>query len=408
MWAQDQRYASDQLYRHNMAQPTTSTMLTKNVDGNIRLLQGSNSSLQNMAYSSSMELNVVKAINIVNSQSHHSILPTFTQEYELIYRENEKKMIIDAVNKLNNGENNLIELITKLIEFKTDYLNKFQQGIVINGGGNSLNDYQKILSEEQTGIKWLRCNFHLKAKEFLKSDYVRKLGIKAIFHDNQENNQPNLNEFNSDQQDDEEETMLQALKAQLEYMKQEMKNINDSLLNKDKIIEDKDQALADKDLELQLEKDKNSDLTDKLASEKILTKELMDKNSDLTNQAENLVDKVNDLTSKLNINEEKNVILQNDLKISEDKVKPLEEKVTDLKHYSKQLEDDKIELRQDKKLLVEDKKALQEEKKLLVDENKYYFELSAEQTSKISMLEQIHCNVPEHEEWVKVIGDDQA
>lgn len=81
--------------------------------------------------------------------------------------------------------------------------------------------------------------------------------------------------------------------------------------------------------------------------------------------------------------------------------------MAELKAENKGLKDDKIELREDKKDLAEDKKILRETTKVSIEEKKYYFELSKSQATKIGLLEQIHCNDPDHEFYrVPAIGVD--
>ena len=132
----------------------------------------------------------------------------------------------------------------------------------------------------------------------------------------------------------------------------------------------------------------------------------------------------NEKVLNLQITEE-NEKLTEKFAISELKVVPLQEKVAGLEHFNKTLEHDKemleidkkilqddkkvlqeynIEIREDKKMMVEYNKSLQDEKKLLLVDKKYFQDLSFEQALKIADLSQVHCNIPDHYEIIKMTG----
>lgn len=188
---------------------------------------------------------------------------------------------------------------------------------------------------------------------------------------------------------DEEQRMIEELKAQLEKMHLKFEEQNrektqalEQVAERDRIIEEQKNIISEQKME-------NLELTAKL-EQKILENE--------------------DLVLKL--------------QSSETKLIPLQERIAELKAENKELKDDKTELREDKKILIEDKKILQEEKKvaldekkLLAEEKKYYFDLSKELTQKVSekdiaitnlnlLVEQEHFKYEElHEKYVALLGE---
>lgn len=461
----DRNYASEQIYKHNMKEGTTKLKLTGD---KIYSNSGNGYAPVNIRYDSNMEFNALTAIRMFTSTSV-SLAPSIGQLYEMRrtqekeflqsivssenYSKQDKQLkikllehkrecldkfqeeiigirdfrILEACQKILTKEQAEIDWIQRSYGsshydfFNSEYARSFgfiaENNPVNNNPQNPEPDEESESSEEENQPDNGAANSNNQNPNQSNPEAPGQGaggGDGNSGSNNQNSQNQGLGQQNSSNQSnsnpDEDELMLQELMTQIELMKQEQIKIT--------------RALEDKDHQLQTETDKNIDLTNKLATEKELTKELTDKNNDLTDQVKNLNVKVSDLTEKLDVSEEKNAGLQSKFDESQTKVKPLEEKVLDLKHYNKQLEDDKIDLRETQKdmrevqkMLIEDKKLLQkisaedkelwlEDKKVLVEEKNYYFGLSTEQADKIGLLEQVHCNVLEHE-WmnVKPTGD---
>jgi hypothetical protein len=445
---QDRSYAFDQIDKHNQKSDVTKLKLKGDM---IYQRHGNGYTPVNISYSSSTELNSVNAIREVNSGFRVSLAPSLAQQLKQIKEK-------DILQSLKNLKPELFysqqgfNLKGQLLEYKEEAADELQEQTVNVRDFRFIEQYQKIINKERSEIDWIRKNVANSYYNFFNSEYARSFGFivdndeaksnSPVRPDNQANSQnpddpdepdqgveegkregnsrsnnPNNQNQKAGQQNssnqsnsnpDEEEKMLEELMSQLKLMKQELEN-------KDKALEDKDRALKDESQKLLEEKNKTNDLSEKLASEKILTKELTDKNEDLTGQVKSLTVKVSDLTKELDLSEGKNVDLQNKFEESQAKVRPLEEKVLDLKHYNKQLEDDKIDLRETQKdmrevqkILIEDKKNLTSEKKMLEDkaqllsiDKNHFKDLSLEQAIKITQLEQIHCNDPDHFEIIQ-------
>jgi len=195
------------------------------------------------------------------------------------------------------------------------------------------------------------------------------------------NNQPEVIE--------EDQEMLNELREQLKQLKLQAEQRDQALAERDQALAERDQALADKDEIIIGLTEKNNNLVNQVGDLTIELQNQKEMNIELKNENNELKHENNEL-------KEVNIILADKLQISESKVIPLQEKVTELKYYNKQLVDDKMELREDKKMLVDDKKMLLEEKKLLLVDKKLFQDLSHEQAIKINLLEQIHCNDPNH------------
>lgn len=350
MWAQDRRHAVNQICQHNMQAGTIKLHLT----GDTIYHQSSNGYAPvSIHYDSSMEMNALKAINMFTSTKPNSIYPSLTQMYTV--RRADERVMLQNPENLNREVFLTQDLKTKLLKYKRESIDKYEKDPYWPSDQN----YYNIVNKEYAEIQWLE-TFTGTQNDFFNSEYIKGFGLVFQYNPNPRPNQ-------------EEEAMLQEL------MKQEQSKITKALEDKNKIIADKDKALEDKDKQLLEEKDKNSDLTDKLASEKIVTKELIDKNTDLTNK----------------------------LITKDEKIEVLKEKVEDLRNLNQELKDHKESLKESNKILIDDKKIWQDTEKLLkrykellVNEKKHYYELSMERASKISLLEQVHCNIPEHEYFI--------
>jgi chromosome segregation ATPase len=98
--------------------------------------------------------------------------------------------------------------------------------------------------------------------------------------------------------------------------------------------------------------------------------------------------------------------------VKDERISSLTERVENFREQKEELRQDKVMLTADKAMLIDDKKILQqekntlvEEKKLLAEEKAYYYELTVEQADKILVLEQIHCNDPGH---VGILGGSNS
>ena len=404
----ERNYASDQIYKHNMKEGTTKLKMTGDT---IYYKSGGGWTALNMLHDPIMEMNALEAIRMVTPTRSHSIYPSLAQIYTV--RRADESAILQNPENLNREVFFTQDLKTKLLKYKKESVDMYEK----DHHWSSDENYSAVLDKEYAEIQWLEM-FRGAQTDFFNSEYVRGFGLVFQYNppENQDQNKPlplpQAPNHNPEPKPDEEDAeMLKELMKQLELMKQEQKQLElmkQEQMKITKALEDKDQALTlvtqerdqaiterdnameqvadrdrtieDREQKLQAETDKNIDLTNKLATEKELTKGLTDKNIDLTNK----------------------------LIIKDEKIGSLKEKVDDLRDLNQELKDHKESLKESNKILIEDKKIWQETEKLFkidkevsVNEKKYYLDKSIEQEHKISLLEQIHCNVADHE-WMVV------
>ena len=214
--------------------------------------------------------------------------------------------------------------------------------------------------------------------------------------------------------ENEEEMKVRELTEQLNQMRLQMLQRNNVLFEKDNALAEKDNALAEKNNAL-VEKDNiiENQVHSLVEKDNIIS----EKNNALAEKDDIITQQQNektDLTNRLNSSEENNIVLQEKLDTSQAKVIPLEERVVDLKVKNAELKDDKIGLCQDKEKLEVDKNELREDKielregkkeileanKLLLVDKKFLQDMCVAKDTKITQLEQIHCNDPTHFEMI--------
>jgi len=218
----------------------------------------------------------------------------------------------------------------------------------------------------------------------------------------------------------------------LEQINQNNLQLIQGLTEAEHIINEKDEIIAERDNTIELQANQLQESNNIIGERDNTILQLQGEKHDLTEQVGFLTEEKLDLTQKLQNEKvlnlqitEENEKLTEKFAISELKVVPLQEKVAGLEHFNKTLEHDKemleidkkilqddkkvlqeynIEIREDKKMMVEYNKSLQDEKKLLLVDKKYFQDLSFEQALKIADLSQVHCNIPDHYEIIKMTG----